>query len=149
MLLFDDKFPMKRFVIKTLGINESDWILAQPKKNLSDIKKENTFVMLPKNKDIEVATIPIEVIRLFKIWKMNDLDVQTITEKGTGNQVSKQPILREKFNEVFGDDVNWEKPKMTGLARLAFAYHFPKKKEEMAELIKDENSEIPMWAIEK
>jgi hypothetical protein len=38
---------------------------------------------------------------------------------------------------------------MRGLARLAFAYHFPKKKEEMTELIKKENSEIPMWAIEK
>jgi hypothetical protein len=80
---------------------------------------------------------------------MNDLDIRTIPEKGTGNQVSKQPILREKFAEVFGDDVNWEKPKMRGLARLAFIYHFPQKKEEMTELIKKENSEIPKWAIEK
>jgi len=95
------------------------------------------------------TTIPIEVIRLFKIWKMNDLDIRTIPEKDTGNQVSKQPILREKFAEVFGDNVNWEKPKMRGLARLAFIYHFPKKKEEMTELIKKENSEIPKWAIEK
>lgn len=149
MLLFDDKFPIKKFIVKTLGISESDWVLAQPKKTLSDIKKDNTFVMLPSNKEIDVTTIPIEVIRLFKIWKMNDLDIQTIEEKGTGRQVSKQPILREKFAEVFGDDVNWEKSKMRGLARLAFAYHFPKKKEEMAELIKKENSEIPMWAIEK
>ena len=149
MLLFDDKFPMKKFIVKTLGLSESDWVLAQPKKNLSDIKKDNTFVMLPSNKEIDVTTIPIEVIRLFKIWKMNDLDIKTIAEKGTGNQVSKQPILREKFAEVFGDNVNWEKPKMRGLARLAFIYHFPKKKEEMTESIKKENLESPTWAIEK
>jgi len=149
MLLFDDKFPMKKFIMKTLGLSESDWVLAQPKKNLSDIKNENTFVLLPSNKEIEVTTIPIEVIKLFKIWKMNKLDIQTIEEKDTGNQVSKQPILREKFAEVFGDDVNWEKPKMRGLARLAQAYHKPIMKEKMTQSIKKENLEIPMWAIEK
>ena len=149
MLLFDDKFPIKMFVIKTLNINESDWILSQPKKSLSDIKKENTFVMLPSNKEIDVTTIPLEVIKLFKIWSMNDLDIQTIAEKDTGNQVSKQPILRETFADVFGDDVNWERPKMKGLARLALAYKTPKMKEKMTEIIRKENLEIPMWAIEK
>ncbi len=149
MFLLNDKFTLKNFMIKTLGLNESDWILAQPKKSLSDIKNENTFVMLPNNKDIDVTTVPLEVIKLFKIWKMNKFDIQTIEEKDTGNQVSKTPVLRERFGDVFGRDVNWEKPKMKGLARLAYAYTFPNKKEEAQKDIVNQNLEIPKWAIEK
>ena len=148
MLLFDDKFPIKRFVIKTLGINESDWILAQPKKNLSDIKKENTFVMLPNNKEINVATVPIEIVRLFKIWKMDGLSSQTVKRKD-GFNVPHSPILREKFEEVFGTDVDWNSPKIKGFQKLASAYLSPNTKASMENSIKTNNLEIPMWAIEK
>ncbi len=148
MLLFDDKFPIKKFVVKTLGLNDSDWVLAQPKKNLSDIKKENTFVMLPNNKEINVATVPIEVVRLFKIWKMDGLSSQTV-KREDGFYVPHSPIMREKFEEVFGTDVDWVNSKIKGFQKLASAYLLPKTKASMEETIKLNYLEIPMWAIEK
>ena len=44
MLLFDENFPIKKFIVNTIGLNDSDWVKVQPKRSLSDIKKENTDV---------------------------------------------------------------------------------------------------------
>lgn len=150
MLLFDDKFPIKRFVIKTLGLSESDWILAQPKKSLSDIQKENTFVMLKEFDELDTSQIPAEVIRLFMIWKMDGFTNQTMIQADDKKlNVPKSPILRENFAKVFGYDVDWVKPKITGLQKVAMAWKSPKQAEIMASIIKRENLEVPKWAIEK
>ena len=158
MLLFDDKFPIKKFLVKTLGLSESDWILAQPKKSLSEIQKENTFVMLKEFDELDTSQIPAEVIRLFMIWKMDGFTNQTMIQ-GDDRHISifprkklnvpKSPILRENFAKVFGYDVDWVKPKITGLQKVAMAWKSPQKAELMASTIKRENLEVPKWAIEK
>ena len=152
MLLFDDKFPIKKFLVKTLGLSESDWILAQPKKSLSDIQKENTFVMLKQFEELDTSQIPAEVIRLFMIWKMDGFTNQTLIQqdgKNGAKNVPKSPVLRENFAKVFGTDVDWTKPKITGLQKVAMAWKSPQKAELMAATIKRENLEVPKWAIEK
>ena len=152
MLLFDDKFPIKKFLVKTLGLSESDWILAQPKKSLSDIQKENTFVMLKQFEELDTSQIPAEVIRLFMIWKMDGFTNQTLIQaddKKRAINVPKSPVLRENFAKVFGTDVDWTKPKITGLQKVAMAWKSPQKAELMAATIKRENLEVPKWAIEK
>ncbi len=151
MLLFDDKFPIKKFIINVVGLNDSDWVKVQPKRNLSDIKKENEFVMLPSNKDITVASIPIEVIRLFKIWGMNGYTTETITTKDKNDKeikVPKIPLLRDLFREVFGKDEDFIQAKMRGLQNLALYYKRPKGTN-YVENIRSSNFEIPKWAIEK
>ena len=151
MLLFDDNFPIKKFIVNTIGLNDSDWVKVQPKRSLSDIKKENTFILLPQNKDIVIDSIPMEVITLFKIWGFDNFDTTTIVmSKGKPNEkrVPKSPILREQFQTVFGKDEDWNQAKMQGLQNLALMNKFMVKGDyEMN--IRNNNFEIPMWAVEK
>ena len=151
MLLFDENFPIKKFIVNTIGLNDSDWVKVQPKRSLSDIKKENTFILLPQNKDIVIDSIPMEVITLFKIWGFDNFDTTTIVmSKGKPNEkrVPKSPILREQFQTVFGKDEDWNQAKMQGLQNLALMNKFMVKGDyEMN--IRNNNFEIPMWAVEK
>ena len=151
MLLFDDNFPIKKFIVNTIGLNDSDWVKVQPKRSLSDIKKENTFIMLPHNKDLVMDSIPMEVVKLFKIWGFDNFDTTTIVmSKGKPNEkrVPKSPILREQFQTVFGKDEDWNQAKMQGLQNLALMNKFMVKGDyEMN--IRNNNFEIPMWAVEK
>ena len=151
MLLFDDNFPIKKFIVNTIGLNDSDWVKVQPKRSLSDIKKENTFILLPQNKDIVIDSIPMEVITLFKIWGFDNFDTTTIVmSKGKPEEkrVPKSPILREQFQTVFGKDEDWNQAKMQGLQNLALMNKFMVKGDyEMN--IRNNNFEIPMWAVEK
>jgi len=151
MLLFDDNFPIKKFIVNTIGLNDSDWVKVQPKRSLSEIKKENTFIMLPQNKDLVMDSIPMEVVKLFKIWGFDNFDTTTIVmSKGKPNEkrVPKSPILREQFQTVFGKDEDWNQAKMQGLQNLALMNKFMVKGDyEMN--IRNNNFEIPMWAVEK
>ena len=151
MLLFDENFPIKKFIVNTIGLNDSDWVKVQPKRSLSDIKKENTFIMLPQNKDLVMDSIPMEVVKLFKIWGFDSFDTTTIVmSKGKPNEkrVPKSPILREQFKTVFGKDEDWNQAKMQGLQNLALMNKFMVKGDyEMN--IRNNNFEIPMWAVEK
>ena len=170
MLLFDDNFPIKMFIVNTIGLNDSDWVKVQPRRSLSDIKKENTFIMLPLDKDIVMDSIPMEVVKLFKIWGFNGLDTTTIVmSKGKPEEkrVPKSPILREQFQIVFGKDEDWSQAKMRGLQNLALIHKwlmssewitgsFSKKKSAKGQYespyvanIRNQNYEIPMWAVEK
>lgn len=152
MLLFDDNFPIKKFLIKTIGLSDSDWVKWQPKRSLSDIKKENTFVMLPSNKDIVMDSLPMEVLKLFKIWQIQSLDTTTLViNRGKPDQksVPKSPILREQFEVVFGKDEDWSQVKMRGLQNLALIDKTGQVKGQYEMNIRNQNYEIPMWAVEK
>ena len=152
MLLFDDNFPIKKFIVNTIGLNDSDWVKVQPKRSLSDIKKENTFIMLPHNKDLVMDSIPMEVVKLFKIWGFDSFDTTTIVmSKGKPEEkrVPKSPILREQFKTVFGEDEDWNQSKMQGLQNLALINKTGQVKGEYEMNIRNNNFEIPMWAVEK
>ena len=157
MLLFDENFPIKKFIVNTIGLNDSDWVKVQPKRSLSDIKKENTFIMLPQNKDLVMDSIPMEVVKLFKIWGFNNWDTTTIVmSKGKSDEkrVPKIPILREQFQTVFGEDEDWSQSKMRGLQNLALINEYGMRnggqvKGQYEMNIRNENYEIPMWAVEK
>ena len=45
--------------------------------------------------------------RLYPAFSRKFIQLQTIEEKDTGNQVSKQPILREKFAEVANNELTY------------------------------------------
>ena len=152
MLLFDDNFPIKKFIVNTIGLNDSDWVKVQPKRSLSDIKKENTFIMLPHNKDLVMDSIPMEVVKLFKIWGFDSFDTTTIVmSKGKPEEkrVPKSPILREQFKTVFGEDEDWSQAKMRGLQNLALINKTGQVKGQYEVNIRNQNYEIPMWAVEK
>jgi len=152
MLLFDDNFPIKKFIVNTIGLNDSDWVKVQPKRSLSDIKKENTFIMLPQNKDLVMDSIPMEVVKLFKIWGFDSFDTTTIVmSKGKPEEkrVPKSPILREQFKTVFGEDEDWSQAKMRGLQNLALINKTGQVKGQYEVNIRNQNYEIPMWAVEK
>ena len=152
MLLFDDNFPIKKFIVNTIGLNDSDWVKVQPKRSLSEIKKENTFIMLPQNKDIVMDSIPMEVVKLFKIWGFDSFDTTTIVmSKGKPEEkrVPKSPILREQFKTVFGEDEDWSQAKMRGLQNLALINKTGQVKGQYEVNIRNQNYEIPMWAVEK
>lgn len=152
MLLFDDNFPIKMFIVNTIGLNDSDWVKVQPKRSLSDIKKENTFIMLPQNKDLVMDSIPMEVVKLFKIWGFDSFDTTTIVmSKGKPEEkrVPKSPILREQFKTVFGEDEDWSQAKMRGLQNLALINKTGQVKGQYEVNIRNQNYEIPMWAVEK
>tara|TARA_R110001592_G_C13189175_1_gene752146 strand:- start:12235 stop:12705 length:471 start_codon:yes stop_codon:yes gene_type:complete len=152
MLLFDDNFPIKMFIVNTIGLNDSDWVKVQPKRSLSDIKKENTFIMLPQNKDLVMDSIPMEVVKLFKIWGFDGFDTTTIVmSKGKPEEkrVPKSPILREQFQTVFGKDEDWSQAKMRGLQNLALIHKTGQPKGQYEVNIRNQNYEIPMWAVEK
>jgi len=152
MLLFDDNFPIKKFIVNTIGLNDSDWVKVQPKRSLSEIKKENTFIMLPQNKDIVMDSIPMEVVKLFKIWGFDSFDTTTIVmSKGKPEEkrVPKSPILREHFKTVFGEDEDWSQAKMQGLQNLALINKTGQVKGQYEVNIRNNNFEIPMWAVEK
>jgi len=152
MLLFDDNFPIKKFIVNTIGLNDSDWVKVQPKRSLSEIKKENTFIMLPQNKDIVMDSIPMEVVKLFKIWGFDSFDTTTIVmSKGKPEEkrVPKSPILREQFKTVFGEDEDWSQAKMRGLQNLALINKTGQVKGQYEVNIRNNNFEIPMWAVEK
>ena len=152
MLLFDDNFPIKKFIVNTIGLNDSDWVKVQPKRSLSDIKKENTFIMLPQNKDLVMDSIPMEVVKLFKIWGFDSFDTTTIVmSKGKPEEkrVPKSPILREQFKTVFGEDEDWSQAKMRGLQNLALINKTGQVKGQYEVNIRNNNFEIPMWAVEK
>ncbi len=152
MLLFDDNFPIKKFIVNTIGLSDSDWVKVQPKRSLSDIKKENTFIMLPQNKDLVMDSIPMEVVKLFKIWGFDSFDTTTIVmSKGKSEEkrVPKSPILREQFKTVFGEDEDWSQAKMRGLQNLALINKTGQVKGQYEVNIRNQNYEIPMWAVEK
>lgn len=152
MLLFDDNFPIKKFIVNTIGLNDSDWVKVQPKRSLSEIKKENTFIMLPQNKDLVMDSIPMEVVKLFKIWGFDSFDTTTIVmSKGKPEEkrVPKSPILREQFKTVFGEDEDWSQAKMQGLQNLALINKTGQVKGQYEVNIRNQNYEIPMWAVEK
>ncbi len=152
MLLFDDNFPIKKFIVNTIGLSDSDWVKVQPKRSLSDIKKENTFIMLPQNKDLVMDSIPMEVVKLFKIWGFDSFDTTTIVmSKGKPEEkrVPKSPILREQFKTVFGEDEDWSQAKMRGLQNLALINKTGQVKGQYEVNIRNQNYEIPMWAVEK
>lgn len=152
MLLFDDNFPIKKFIVNTIGLNDSDWVKVQPKRSLSEIKKENTFIMLPQNKDLVMDSIPMEVVKLFKIWGFDSFDTTTIVmSKGKPEEkrVPKSPILREQFKTVFGEDEDWSQAKMRGLQNLALINKTGQVKGQYEVNIRNQNYEIPMWAVEK
>lgn len=152
MLLFDDNFPIKKFIVNTIGLNDSDWVKVQPKRSLSDIKKENTFIMLPQNKELVMDSIPMEVVKLFKIWGFDNFDTTTIVmSKGRPEEkrVPKSPILREQFQTVFGEDEDWSQAKMRGLQNLALINKTGQVNGQYEVNIRQSNYEIPMWAVEK
>ena len=151
MLLFD--IPIKKLMMKTLNLNESDWLKAMPKRSVDDLKNNKDFVFLKSYEEIDVSGVPLEVIQLFKIWKANNYDTRTIKinprpKPIRSYRVSQMPVLRDKMKLIFGDDFDWSQEKMRGFAKIAKIFNRPNDKEKLQNEIRNENLEVPKWAIE-
>mgnify|MGYP005646594133 CR=1 FL=1 len=146
-LLFDKKFPTKQFMTRLLGISESDWINNQPARSLDSLQEG--WAKLGSNEEIIIADAPIEFAQFAKIWKMNGYETGTSYSMGVTPKINviSSPILREKAEIIFGDDVDWTQERLRAIRALARVFNQPNLQEKQEGIIRAKSYEIPKWAI--